>query len=81
MFAVTLHLFLVCIHFNYKSNEQSQACPHHLAALDPVPSAWGTLVGLVPETKLQEPLLEIQKHYKSLEFLSIFRMSSPSAQK
>ena len=33
--------------------------PHHWAALDPVPSPWGALVRLSPQTKLPVPQTEI----------------------
>jgi len=39
------------------------------------PVATGGLVGLAPQTKLQAPSNWNTKHYKSVEFLSIFRMS------
>ena len=48
--------------------------------IHPVPSPWGASVGLYPQTKLQAPPNWNVKHYKSVEFLSIFRMSSPPAQ-
>jgi len=40
----------------------------------------GALVGLVPPNKAPCPLNRNMKHYKSVKFLSIFRMSSPHAQ-
>jgi len=46
--------------------------------LKPSPFATGGgLVGLFPQTKLQAPSHCNMKHYKSVEFLSIFRMSTP----
>jgi len=47
------------------------------ACSKPVPSPRG---GLAPETKLQAPPNWNMKHYKSVEFLSIFRVSSPPAE-
>jgi len=48
--------------------------------LPTVPSPWGALVGLAPQTKPQAQTNWNMKHYKAVECLSIFRMSSPSAQ-
>ena len=48
------------------------------AALSPVTT--GAFVGLSPHTKLQDPPNWNMKHYTSVEFLPIFRMSSPPVQ-
>ena len=45
--------------------------------VSPVLSPWGILVGLAPQTKLQATPNWNMKHYKSVEFFSIFRLSSP----
>ena len=44
------------------------------------PAAMGSLVGVAPQTKLQAPRNWNMKHFKSVEFLSNFRMSSPLTQ-
>ena len=46
-----------------------------------VPSPCRAFVGFPPQTKLQATPNWIMKHYKSVEFLSNFRMSSPSVEK
>ena len=38
---------------------------------------WGALVGLAPQNKAPSPPIWNMIHYKSVEFLSIYRMSSP----
>jgi len=59
---------MICSLFNF--------CPHSAQSR----RHEGALVGLATQTKL-EPLNRNMKHCKSVEFLSIFRMSSPPAQK
>jgi len=55
--------------------------------VETVPLPQGALVGLAPQSKLQPTWLGYQaspnwtmKHYKSVEFYLIFKMSSPPAQ-
>ena len=72
---VTLRLFFAFINFNHKSHEQPQAHLHHYAALDTVASPWG-LVGLAPKQSSKTPNWNM-KHYRSVEVLSIFIMSTP----
>jgi len=48
--------------------------------LNPVPSPRGSIGGLSLPNKAPSPQNWNRKHYKSVEFLSIFRMSSHPAQ-
>jgi len=62
------------IHFNQKSHEKSHARPHHWAALDLVSSPWGHFDADSPPNKAPRPPNWNMKYYKSVGFLSIFRI-------
>ena len=72
--SVTLRLF-VFIHFNHKSHEQSQAA---LIIKLLWTQSRGALVGLASHKKVPSPPNRNMKHYKPLEFFTIFGMSSPA---
>ena len=58
--SVTLRLLFAFINFNHKFHEQSQACPHHWAALDPVSSQWGLWCAYPPKQSSQPPKLKYE---------------------
>ena len=61
---------------------KSQACPHRWAALDETQShRSGGFGALIPPNKAPSPPNWNMKYYKSVEFLSSFKMWSPAAQK
>ena len=73
--------------FTFAKQRFSEVCWHNMnipgrrsSGREAAPSPPGAFGGLAPHTKLQDPSNWNMKHYKSVEFLSNFRMSTPREQ-